>query len=370
MKRIIIIGGGLAGLLSAIQLSRAGIQCTVIEKKSYPFHRVCGEYISNEVVPFLKSLEVFPDQFFYSAVSRFQLSAVSGKNSFIQLDLGGFGISRFAFDHFLYEKAKSLGATFLLNTEVTDIRFEEDTFLLDAEGKKLEADVVVGSFGKRSKIDISLDRSFIKKRSPYVGVKYHARTSHPSDLVALHNFEGGYCGISNVEDGITNICYLAHRDELRSQSSIAALEENVLFKNPHLKSLFQNSEFLFEKPETINEITFDTKEPIVNHVLMAGDAAGMITPLCGNGMAMAIHASKVVSELIVRFCTNEKYNRLQLEKDYNQQWENLFANRLWFGRQVQRLFGSTVASNIAIHLALYSKPVANAIVKRTHGEVF
>ena len=61
MRNIVIIGGGLAGLISSIQLIRAGISCTVIEKKSYPLHRVCGEYISNEALKFLKSARLYPE---------------------------------------------------------------------------------------------------------------------------------------------------------------------------------------------------------------------------------------------------------------------------------------------------------------------
>jgi menaquinone-9 beta-reductase len=370
MKKVVVLGGGLAGLCSAVQLARKGVAVCVIEKKRYPFHRVCGEYISNEVVPFLKSLALFPEALGPASISRFQLSAVNGKNTLLPLDLGGFGISRFVFDEFLFQKAKEAGAEFKLDTEVTDIHFADNRFEVTAGAEKIQADVVIGSFGKRSKADVALKRSFINKRSPYVGVKYHVRTQHPADLVALHNFEGGYCGISNVEANKTNLCYLVHRDALKKHGSIAALEKEVLFRNPHLQSIFENSDFLFDKPETINEISFETKEPVHHHIIMAGDAAGMITPLCGNGMAMAIHASKIASALVTRFCADEKYDRWQLERDYTLQWRHLFANRLWFGRQVQQLFGSSTASNLAIHLALYSKPIAKAIVKRTHGVVF
>jgi menaquinone-9 beta-reductase len=370
MRKVVIVGGGLAGLLSAMQLSKAGIECTLIEKKEYPFHRVCGEYISNEVVPFLRSLGAFPESLHPSSINRFQLSATNGKSSFLPLELGGFGISRFAFDYFLYEKAKALGVTFLLNTEVEHVDFNNEKFNIRCTTVSLQADIVIGTHGKRSKVDVALKRNFIQKRSPYVGVKYHVQTDFPIDLVALHNFEGGYCGVSNVEDNITNLCYLVHRDVLRNHGNIATMEKEVLMKNPHLQTLFKNSDFLFDKPETINEITFETKEPVYNHMLMAGDAAGMITPLCGNGMAMAIHASKIVSELTIRFCTDKNYTRGQLENDYARHWKALFEKRLWQGRQIQKLFGSAFASNIAIHLLLYSKPLAKAIVKRTHGEVF
>ena len=60
MNEVAIIGGGLAGLINAILLKRAGLDVVLFEKNTYPFHRVCGEYISNEVLPFLQSNELFP----------------------------------------------------------------------------------------------------------------------------------------------------------------------------------------------------------------------------------------------------------------------------------------------------------------------
>lgn len=369
-KTVVIIGGGIAGLLCAFQLAKAGIGCTLVEKKRYPFHRVCGEYISNEVLPFLQSLQLSPEELSPTSIHRFQLSSISGKSTILPLGLGGFGISRFAFDHYLYENAKSAGVYFLLDTEATNVTFENDQFTIDTTGPQLTADVVIGSFGKRSRADVALGRSFLQKHSPYVGVKYHVRTNFPEDLVALHNFEGGYCGINAIENKVVNICYLIHRDVIRKHGTITETENAVLFKNPQLKEIFKHSEFLFKKPEVINEITFETKEPVYNHILMTGDAAGMITPLCGNGMAIAIHTAKIASELVARFCTDHFYTRTQLEQAYAQQWRKHFANRLWFGRQVQKLFGSRAASNAAIHLALYSKPIAKAIVNNTHGKPF
>jgi flavin-dependent dehydrogenase len=369
LKQVVIIGGGICGLLTAIQLVNANIPCVVIEKKKYPFHRVCGEYISNETVPFLKRLNLFPEQFNPPSIQRFQLSAISGKSITLPLDLGGFGISRYCYDHYLYQNAKSRGVTFLLEEEVESIRFDKN-FSIKTQHREVEADIVIGAYGKRSKLDISLDRSFVKKRSPFVGIKYHILTDHPTDLIALHNFSGGYCGISNVEDNKSNLCYLTHRENLRKFRSIRDMEEAILFQNPVLKKIFLNADFIFDKPETINEISFETKLPVENHVLMAGDAAGMITPLCGNGMAMAIHTSKILSELLVNHLRKGTFSREQLERNYSATWNKLFKNRLAFGRQVQKLFGNETASNLAVNLAINVRLIANVIMKNTHGNPF
>ena len=371
MRRVIIIGGGLAGLITAIRLARWNIACTIVEKKSYPFHRVCGEYVSNETQSFLRNEGLFPESFHPPIINQFQLSSVSGKSINLPLDVGGFGISRFAFDHFLYEKAKHAGVDFLTNMEAESVSFNDDEFEIKTSKQELTASVVIGAFGKRSRLDTQLNRSFFKKRSPYVGIKYHIRSSHPSNQIALHNFSGGYCGVINVEDGKTNLCYLTHRDNVKRFKSIREMEESILFKNPFLKSIFTSSEFLFEKPEVINEVSFETKEPVWNHVLMTGDAAGMIAPLCGNGMAMAIHSAKILSELIRSHIGKENFNRQRLEMEYAREWNKSFAGRLWIGRQIQnRFFGSAFTSNLAVNIAIHSKVIANALIKNTHGKPF
>ncbi len=369
MRKIVIIGGGLAGLISSIQLIRAGIPSTVIEKKSYPFHRVCGEYISNEALPFLKSSGLYPKDVKLPQINFFEFSSFDGRSCKLPLDLGGFGISRYSFDHFLYSVAKKEGVRFELNTEVTAITFKEEFFELETRFGKRSADLVLGCFGKRSKIDVQQNRGFIKKHSPYVGVKYHIRTDHPDELISIHNFPGGYCGICNVEGGLTNLCYLVHRDQVRKFRDIREMEHEVLQSNPFIRKIFNQSGFVFHRPEVINEISFETKAPVENHILMAGDAAGMITPVCGNGMAMAIHAGKMMAELAKDYCAG-RIDRKTLETRYAREWNREFKTRLLFGRYVQRLFGNDRFSKLATDLARFSGPLATAVVRRTHGKVF
>ena len=143
------------------------------------------------------------------------------------------------------------------------------------------------------------------------------------------------------------------------------MEREVLWKNPSLKQFFTESEILFDKPEVINEINFERKNPVENHILMAGDSAGLITPLCGNGMAMAIHAGKLAAEAIL-----EGKSRDEVEARYEHSWKSLFEQRLWLGRNVQLLFGSYQASILTRKLIQHVPFISDQIIKNTHGKPF
>lgn len=370
-KRVLIVGGGLAGLTASLHLQQAGLHCTLVEKNTYPFHRVCGEYVSNEVIPYLKSLGAYPEFLNPAQINRFRLTSVNGQRADLALDLGGFGVSRYAFDHFLFQLAQKHGVRTLPQTEVMQIQLDRDVFHVTTTRESIEADIVIGAYGKRSRIDNTLSRAFVSRHSPYVGVKYHLRLPGlPHDLISLHNFSGGYCGISHVEHEVVNLCYLTHRSNVRTYKNLPDMEKAILYRNPFLKEIFENSTFLFDKPETVNEISFEAKSPIDGHVLMCGDAAGMITPLCGNGMAMAIHSAKILSEHVIRYNAQPGYSRAQLELDYAHAWRRQFAFRLRAGRTIQHLFGGEWASRLAVSMASHLQPLAYRLMKLTHGQPF
>ena len=191
LSDIIIAGGGLAGLTCAIHLSKAGLHVTVIEKQPYPRHKVCGEYISNEVLPYLQWLDADPGILGPSQINRVCISTVSGKMVEAPLPLGGFGISRYALDAFLMERAVSQGVRILQDT-VTDISFVNGRFeVTTAANGTLFAAYTVGAYGKRATLDQQLNRAFFSQRSPWLAVKAHYAGEFPDGLVALHNFKGG-----------------------------------------------------------------------------------------------------------------------------------------------------------------------------------
>jgi flavin-dependent dehydrogenase len=369
---VVIIGGGLAGLVNAIGLGRAGLAVLLIEKKQYPFHRVCGEYISNETLPFLHALGIDPHELGASRINRLQVTAPDGRATLdMPLDLGGFGLSRYRFDHHLFNLATAAGVAALTGKSAEDVRSKgADGFEIAlSDGTTVSGSLVIGAFGKRSKMDKQLDREFIRHRSPYLGVKYHVRARFPKDLIALHNFRDGYCGVCAIEDDAYNVCYLTTRDNLKKYGTLEELEENTLYRNPFMRDLRRDMAFLHDKPEVINEVSFAPKKAVEDGILMSGDTAGLITPLCGNGMAMAIHSAKILSELVIQY-HREGRSRAWLEENYARQWQQVFARRLWMGRHIQSLFGNESVTSLALRLIRSVKPAARYMVRQTHGKPF
>ncbi len=366
---IIIVGGGLAGLSSSIHLSKENLRVLVIEKNNYPKHKVCGEYISNEVLPYLEFLDIDVFKLGAKKINKFQLSTTKGQLISADLPLGGFGISRFCLDEALANKAIENGVEMLQDT-VEDIQFSDDSFSVETKSRKtFKAKIVIGAYGKRANLDVKLDRKFIKTKSPYLAVKTHVKGDFPNDLVALHNFEGGYCGVSKVEDDSINLCYITNFKSFKKYKDIDEFQEKVVFNNEHLRAIFSETTPVFEKPLTISQISFEDKKPVENHIIMCGDTAALIHPLCGNGMSMAIRSAQIASDLIIDFFNSETPNREALEKQYLREWNAAFKSRLKTGHVVADFFNQPKISEVMMQALKWFPGILPHIIKRTHGKL-
>jgi flavin-dependent dehydrogenase len=365
-----IVGGGLAGLSLAIQLRKLGLHIVLFEKESYPFHKVCGEYMSMESWGFLEQLGVPLNQLNLPMIDTLVVSAPNGNSIKQALDLGGFGISRYTLDNMLFEIACKLGVEVHTACAVTEIN---DTCIKTSKGT-FWSKHILGTWGKRSKMDAVLQRNFLqpqhRKLNDYIGVKYHVQADLPANTIELHNFKNGYCGISQIEENKYCMCYLVQGNELkRAGGNIKKMEEQLLIKNPFLHKYFTQYPSLYTKPLSISQISFEAKTQHENAIAMAGDAAGLITPLCGNGMSMALHASKLLAKQIGLVQTEKKpYN--QALADYEMDWKSQFENRLKIGRFIQSLFGSPIGTNLLVGALKPFPAIVNLLVKQTHGKPF
>src|SRR6201991_3322066 len=125
---VAIIGGGLAGLALSIQCAKAGYKTVLFEKEKYPFHKVCGEYISLESWNFLEELGLPLSDWNLPIIRTLRMSSPNGRILENPLPLGGFGISRYRLDSALADIARSAGVQIHEGVRVTDIHFDRDCF--------------------------------------------------------------------------------------------------------------------------------------------------------------------------------------------------------------------------------------------------
>ena len=371
---VAIVGGGLAGLAASIQLSKKGHSVILFEKEAYPFHKVCGEYISLESWNFLSSLGLPLKEMDLPLINTFQLTAPNGKALVTKLPLGGFGISRYLLDKTLADIAVASGVTLLQKTKVDDVKREEDAFVVSFSGGPIKAKICCAAYGKRSNLDVKWKRPFAQKTGSrlnnYVGIKYHVKATQAQNLIGLHNFKNGYCGLSKIEGDEYCLCYMTNAENLKAcGNDIAQMQETILFQNPHLKKLFLQSDVVRDFPVTISQISFSPKSKVENGVLMLGDAAGMITPLCGNGMSIALHSAKIAAVLIDDFL-QQKISRQKMEAQYQKQWAKNFAVRLKAGRIIQSFFGNERLSNLLVSTFRALPFLIKPVIRLTHGKPF
>ncbi len=368
-----IIGGGLAGLTLAVQMADAGHSTVLFEKNKYPFHKVCGEYISNESWNFLERIGIPLNQLDLPQIRQLNVSSPSGNAMSHRLEQGGFGISRYSLDKKLADLAKEKGVMVFDGCTVKEIDFNTNEFHISTEQGIYKAEICVGSWGKKSMLDTRLGRKFTLGTKPeknYVGIKYHVRIPFPDDLIELHNFENGYCGISRIEDGKCCLCYLCDSDDLkRHKGDIRKMEEELLMKNPFLKKYFNEAEFLFDAPLAISQIRIGEKSAVEDHILMLGDTAGNIAPLSGNGMSMAMRSSHALAGMLTHYFSAGN-DRAKLEHSYTRFWRSQFRIRIKFSVLLQGMLKNTSLTNLTIS-ALKTIPfLRKAIVRATHGKPF
>jgi flavin-dependent dehydrogenase len=349
----------------AILLARQGKEVILWEKAAFPYHRVCGEYISKESLPFLMTL--LPD-FPWRDVQHIDtlvLSAPSGKILRQKLKSGGIGISRYRLDAALADMARAEGVIIMENCRILDWSEDPDGFEVCSAEQKWRCKSLFLASGKGKAPGEAAVKTTVRRN--FVGVKYHIRFNHPVNEIQLHNFRNGYCGMSRVEDGISCLCYMADAAELRAcGNDVKTMEAKVLSANPHLREIFSESEFLWPAPKVISGLRFGERESMRGNAVLLGDSAGSIAPLTGNGMSMALRASYGLAQILAEPGEGKKK-----QDAYASFRKEHFKNRILAGSVIQDFFGNERMTEAALGiLRIAPSWMRNKIIESTHGKPF
>jgi menaquinone-9 beta-reductase len=371
----LVIGGGPAGISAAITLAQAGYHTALLEAKSYPHHKVCGEFLSPECSTLLNRLGVLDAVLALhpTVIDTSCITAPDGTRWEAHLPGEALGISRAALDWTMMQHACALGVDLYEGTSAVGIDgnltqgFEVRTRSA-ASDSTFSAHLVIAAHGKRSNLDRALDRNFLKKSQPSVGLKAHFRGAPLPHRIELHTFAGGYCGMSEIEDGSANVCLLARKSALRMDDAgpvdLDTFIDWMQRQNPLLGGWLAGAERLSERWLSIGEVPFVAKRPVVNDILMAGDAAGLVAPLAGDGIAIALHSGQMAANFASQILSGKSTREVSLN-GYALTWRKQFQSRLRLSWALQPLMFQPVAASGALRILRAIPTVGNYLIRKT-----
>ena len=365
-----IIGGGLAGCSAAIQLAERGKRVLLLEKQRYPAHKLCGEFLSVEVLAMFERLGVHEAIWQAGAqpIDNTVITTTDGAVFESALPGTALGLSRYTLDQLLFERARTAGAEAHDGVNVQDVAgtLKEGFAVTTSEGT-FEARMVLGAYGKRSTLDRKLNRLFLKARSPFVAFKAHYAGVDLPGVIELHAFPGGYCGLSHVEQGQVNACWIAHGEALKEAGGTPeAMIAHSLGKNPALAGRFAAMERVSDRFIAVSQITFIPKGAFAGDICMIGDTAGMIAPMCGDGMAMALRTAELVTPLATAFLEGG-LDAGAFRTAHERAWHREFGLRMRLGRWMHHAYCRPAVARLSVGAVRRMPGVGRWLIRKTRG---
>ncbi len=343
-SQIAIVGAGPAGTSLAIRLAMNGFSPVLIERERFPRHKLCGEFISPECLAHFTDLGVSDSMLSAGGDHIFETRFYEpgGRNAGVPSSWFGSGfalsLSRAQMDLKLLERAKDLGVEVLEETNAVGLTNHPHGIhaikVRNNKGKSSEimADLIIDATGRARIISKLIEKDsghFIQKpgmhRNALVGFKNHLQNVDiEKGRCEIYFFRGGYGGLSCIEDGLANHCFLIRSEIVREfNGDPDKLIEQVIFRNKRAFETMKNSTPV-TKWLAVSVDSFGAKDLSPGPgILAVGDAAAFIDPFTGSGMLLALESAEILADCILRHkksvAISAAYHRLHKQR---------FASRL------------------------------------------
>ena len=368
---VAVIGAGPAGSTLAALLAGRGRQVALIDRDTFPRDKVCGEFLSYDALPLLDDLGVLKTLLDAGAPEITHCRVVSRRHTYeFDFPRAARGVSRHLLDEVLFRTAIARGAVDLQGRTATAFEAHsaatkgDRTLTLD-DGTVVRARVVAGAWGRWGRFDQQLARAFVRDRSHRnFGFKRHFHGT-PSSVIELYSFRRGYLGVSGVERELLNVCGLVHAARLahhkgRWDSFVAQIRN----EEPPLDAMYGRVTPAQEQYLSSEPVIFRSRSAVEEGIFMLGDASGVIDPLTGNGMAMAIQSAFLAAPLIERALDD----RTSAENAYRERHHATFVHRIAWSRRVAFVLSRPRLLD-TILAGLRGRGVGEFLLRKTRGKV-
>lgn len=298
---ILIIGGGLAGAMAGYHLANLGYDVMLIEREAGAHHKVCGEYLSPETFAYLATMGIDLDGLGAAKITHLSLHSrhFQGK---VSLAVPARSLSRFVLDEICLERATTAGCRVHrgVRAETISKSSPEADFNVQTSSGSITCKTIFLATGKH---EIKGINHRAGREHGALGFKTHIRLSEQNQKilgqnVALYFFRGGYAGLSAIESGFVNLCFIVDRGFYKeSGNSFEAVLKTMFGQNPQLKNILVGAEFLWPHPLALADLPYgyvlSPKETssLPEGLFPLGDQFAVIPSLTGSGMAIALYTA-------------------------------------------------------------------------------
>ncbi len=379
---VIIAGGGPAGTSAAIHLARNDMRVLLVEQKKFPRPKLCGEFISPECRRHFENLGVVDAMtgFAPAALNETVFYSANGHHVTIPSNwFGGpaaLGLSRAVMDHVLLQRAAACGVTVLQNATITEPIRDGRTvrgvkLKVNGHEQQYNAPLTIDATGRARILTRKLNTHEPTAKSKLIAFKVHLRNTRVSpNACEIYFYPDGYGGLSTVEKGISNLCFIVSAEQVKHHHSDPDLVmRNVVMKNQRaayaLAEAQPESEWLSASWER-----FGRQQPCpANGLLSIGDAAAFIDPFTGSGMLIAFETGELVADVIVRYrhILASAETTATLGATYNLEYARKFDSRLRISGWLRHLAFKPRLAGLAVAICGSSKQLRNRIARATRA---
>ncbi len=377
-----IAGAGPAGSALAIRLAHAGFSVTIIEREKFPRHKLCGEFISPECMRHFDELGVSPQLLGLGGrrIDETHFYSMSGRKAVVPSDWLGSGpalsLSRAAMDEQLLRAAESLGVTVHEETAVSGIETDGRAVTgvvtrSGTENGRVVGDIVIDATGRAAMLSKFASRELsarpIRVRPYLIGFKTHlSDVTFARDVCDIYSFPGGYGGLSPIEGGSANLCFLVRADEARKLGSDAdRIVREMVMRNPRAREALAEMNRAAPWLAVAVAAFGERKTDELSGLFSIGDAASFIDPFTGSGMLMALESAEIMASCLIE----HSYDLSILASAYRKVYAARFKKRLAVCRLLRFASMNPLLASTAITGLGFSAKIGKRIARLTRSDV-
>ena len=348
---VIIVGAGPAGAVAALVLARAGARVRVLDRARFPRFKLCGDSVNPGALDLLARLGLAAVVNGGVPVDGMVVTSQSGTRLEGRYGGGRQGrmISRHALDHALLTSARAAGAIVDEGVLVQAPTIEGGVVTGVSAGAArptvLLASLVVAADGAASRLARArhLARHARRPRRWAVGAYFHdvASVESACRFGEMHLRDGRYIGIAPLPGGVTNACVVtADRAALREPARLLC---ETLREDLQLAERFAGARMI-TRPVCLGPLAVEAAACGATGLLLAGDAAGFIDPMTGDGLHFALRGGELAAHAALSALEDGRADaHIQLERMRRQ----AFRSKWRFNRALRALAGSPLAMRVA-----------------------